>query len=54
MKEYIRTNQAKADDNLKEIKEEMRAGQLLKDEMLAKMETYQERVEANHERGMPR
>jgi hypothetical protein len=47
----IRTNQAKADVNLKELEEEMRAGQqLLKDEMLAKIETYQRRMEINHEK----
>jgi hypothetical protein len=50
VKEEIRINQDKADANLEEVKEEMWAGQrLLKDEMLAKMDTYQERMEANHE-----
>jgi hypothetical protein len=45
----IRNKQAKADANLRE----MRAGQeLLKEEMLAKMETYQERMEVHHERVM--
>jgi hypothetical protein len=47
IKDDIKTNQGKADANLKEMKEEMRASQeLLKDEMLAKMETNHEKVDA--------
>jgi hypothetical protein len=51
MKAEIRTNQAKVDANLKEIKEEIMARleamiQNNQDEMLAKMETNQERMEA--------
>jgi hypothetical protein len=43
-KDDTRTNQAKADANLKEMKEEMSASQeFLKDEMLAKMESTSKR-----------
>jgi hypothetical protein len=44
-REKTKTNQAKTDANLEEIKEEMRTGQkLLKEEMLEKLETNQERM----------
>jgi hypothetical protein len=47
MKPEIRTNQAKADDNLKEMMEDMTASQeLLKEEMLAKLNAHHKRVMA--------
>jgi hypothetical protein len=53
----MKTNQARTAASLKEMKEEMRAGQeLLKEEMLTKMETDEERtdakLDAHHERMM--
>jgi hypothetical protein len=43
----IKTNQVKLDAKPKEMKEEMRADQkLLKEEMLVKMESNQERIDA--------
>jgi hypothetical protein len=45
--EEIRTNQTKSDANVRDMREEMRAGQELKEEMLAKMDA---RIDANNEK----